>query len=179
MVGMDIKHAHLEVGLVPTQVQQSFTLSPPAAGRAQALELVSSSLETGDQDDEFMGFEQLTDHLIAGVAAENIDSDPNELPLTIMVPAPSGPLMITILPLNSAILSPQATQVTKTCIPLESLFNYTADRDHLEGMNSFWKGGITNLENEMKAYEVSDSNEESSDCTQPEVPNVPVDLDMI
>jgi len=66
--------------------------------------------------------------------------------------------------------------VKRTCIPLEILFNYTADIDTLsKGMNSFWRGGIENLEKEMEAYKILDSSEESSDGTQPKVPTMPVD----
>ncbi|KAI9450428.1 hypothetical protein BJY52DRAFT_1302726 [Lactarius psammicola] len=84
--------------------------------------------------------------------------------------------MVTIPPLNSATLSSQATQVKRTCIPLEILFNYTADTDMpSEGMNSFWRGGIENLEKEMETCEILNSSEEFSDGTQVEDPIVPVD----
>jgi hypothetical protein len=31
----------------------------------------------------------------------------------------------------------------------------------LEGMNTFWRGGIENLEKEMEAYEILNSSEEN------------------
>jgi len=106
---------------------------------------LANCIDTGDQVDELIGFEQLSKHLIAGAVAANLDrdigddyDDPDELPPAVTVQAPSRPLTITIPPLNSTILSPQATQAKRTCIPLEILFNYTADMDMLsKGMNSF------------------------------------------
>jgi len=96
------------------------------------------------------------------------------------VQAPSGPLIITIHPLNSATPSSQATQVKKTCIPLEILFDYPNNTDlPSEGMNSFWRGGIENLEKEMEVYEILNSSEENSDGIQPEIPTMLVDSDVI
>ena len=78
--------------------------------------------------------------------------------------------MITIPPLNSATLSPQATPLKKTCIPLEILFEYPTDTElPSEGINSFWRGGIENLEREMDAYKIS-AYDEASDGIQPEIP---------
>ena len=72
-----------------------------------------------------LDFDQLSEHLIAGAASANADKDisddldeTDELPPAVTVQAPNGPLTITIPPLNSATLSPQATQVKRTCIPL-------------------------------------------------------------
>jgi len=70
-----------------------------------------------------------------GAASTNADKDvvddldENELPLVITVQAPSGPLTITIPPLNLATLSPQATQLKRTCIPLKILFDYPIQRE--------------------------------------------------
>jgi hypothetical protein len=91
------------------------------------------------------------------------DLDENELPPAVTVQAPSGPLMITIPPLNSATLTPRATQAKKTCILLEILFDYPVNIDMAsEGMNSFWRGGIENLEKEMEAYDIlNESTEEN------------------
>jgi hypothetical protein len=124
-----------------------------------------------------MDFNQLSEHLIVGAASANHDrdvgdnyDDPNKLPLDVLIPAPSGSLIITILPLNSVTLTPHATQLKKTCIPLEILFEYPTDTNlPSEGMNSFWRGGIKNLEKEMEAYEILASIDEASDGIQPEI----------
>jgi hypothetical protein len=85
-------------------------------------------------------------------------------------------------------LSNQATQATKTSIPLRILFKYPTDKaPPSEGMNSFWKGGIQNLENEMEAYDILSTREEgvggeseSEDCgNDVEAPAMQVDFDGI
>ncbi|KAF8808342.1 hypothetical protein BYT27DRAFT_7255616 [Phlegmacium glaucopus] len=130
--------------------------------------LVADHLDIGDHDD-LLDFHQLPKHLIAGVASANGDKDigddyvADELPPAVTVQAPSGPFTITIPPLNLATLSAQATQTKKTCIPLEILFNYPTAMDlPSEGVNSFWRGGIENLETEMEAYEILNSSEENA-----------------
>ena len=72
---------------------------------------------------------------------------------------------ITIHPLNLATQPAQATGVKRTCIPLKILFNYpTGTELPPEGMNSFWRGGIENLEKEMEACDIlSGLTEENSD----------------
>jgi hypothetical protein len=185
--------------LLHTRSQRNFTSGSEAAG-TQALDDVSSEsvadrLDIGDHDDsdDPMDFNWLSESLIAGAASANLDKDignlgdPNdsdsELPSVITVQASSGPLTITIPPLNLATLTPQATQVKKTCIPLQILFDYPANMDVTnlpsEGMNSFWRGGIENLEKEMEAYEILNSSGESSDGIQPDIPSTLVDLDSV
>ena len=46
-------------------------------------------------------------------------------------------------------------------------------------MNSFWRGGVENLEKEMETYELLISSDESSDGIQLESPTTLVDLDII
>ena len=46
-------------------------------------------------------------------------------------------------------------------------------------MNSFWSGGIENLEKEMETYELLISSDENSDGIQFENPTTLVDLDII
>lgn len=171
MVGMDIKRTHLEAGLVYKRGKQSFT-SEAGAQEPDDDGSAADHLDIGDQDDDLLDFDQLSEHLIAGAAAANTDKDvgddldeTDELPPAVTVQATSGPLTITIPPLNSATLSPQATQVKRTCIPLKILFDYPTDIDMpSEGMNSFWRGGIENLEKEMEAYDIlSELTEENSD----------------
>ena len=114
-----------------------------------------------------MDFDELSETLIAGAASARLDRD--ELLPDIDMPAPSGSLRITIPPLHSSFLSSQATQLKRTCIPLEILFEYPTDTDCDKGMNSFWKGGIENLEKEMEVYEILNLNEEALDGIQPEI----------
>ncbi|KAF8270666.1 ribonuclease H-like domain-containing protein [Lactarius quietus] len=183
MVGMDIKRSHLEAGLVPSRSKRNFT-SFTSESDAGAQELnranLTSVADIDDQEleDGLVDFNQLSKHLVASAASANRDrdigddhNDPNdEFPPDIAMPAASGSLLITIPPLNSSSLSPQATQLKKTCIPLEILFEYPTDTDlPSEGMNSFWKGGVENLEKEMEAYDILSSNEEASDGTQCEI----------
>ncbi|KAF8804447.1 hypothetical protein BYT27DRAFT_7258919 [Phlegmacium glaucopus] len=172
MVGMDIKHMHLEAGLIHARGKRNFTSE---AGE-QEPDSVADHLDIGDHDD-LLDFHQLSEHLIAGAASANGDKDigddydADELPPAVTVRAPSGPFTITIPPLNSATLSAQATQAKKTCIPLEILFNYPTAMDlPSEGVNSFWRGGIENLEKEMEAYEILNSSEENAYGNHPEIP---------
>jgi hypothetical protein len=120
---------------------------------------VADHLDISDQDDDLLDFDQLSKCLIIGAASANADKDvghdldkTDELPPAVTVQMPSAPLTITIPPLNLATLSPQATQATRTCIPLRILFDYLTDGVDLpsEGMNSFWRGGIENLEKRWK-----------------------------
>ena len=117
--------------------------------------------DISDSDDQDpLDFDQLSAHLIEGAASANIDrdvgdgddSDSDELPVS------AAPLRITIPPLNSTTLSDaHRAPVKKTSIPLKILFKYPTATDlplDESGMNSFWKGGIQNLEKEMEAYEL-------------------------
>ena len=169
VVGMDIKRMHMKAGLLRARGQRHFT------SEASEQDVVS---DLGDIDSDPLEFDQLSDRLIAGAASANGDKDvgdvgdddSDELPLTVTVPdalAPRPPpqvrLMITIPPLPSASHSAQPTPV-KVSIPLRSLFRYPTNDDPLsDGMNSFWRGGIQNLEKELEAYELlSQSGEEIS-----------------
>jgi hypothetical protein len=67
--------------------------------------------------------------------------------------------------------------VKKTSIPLKTLFKYPAATDlslDESGMNSFWKGGIQNLEKELEAYELltRSLSEENADVIDPEIPTM-------
>jgi hypothetical protein len=157
----------------------------------QALDDVSSVADAADHhdigndnDNDPINFNELSESLIAGAASANFDKDignDDDVPSAITVQVPSGPFTITIPPLNSAALSPQATQVKKTCIPLKVLFDYPINVDlpsnsELGGMNSFWRGGIENSEKEMEAYEILNSSGDSSDGIQPEIPTTLTDF---
>lgn len=99
------------------------------------------------------------------------DDGHDKPPITVLAP----PLRITIPPLNSATLSHQATLAKKTSIPLKILFKYPAATDlplYESGMNSFWRGGIQNLEKEMEAYELLSLSEENVDVINPEIPTM-------
>jgi hypothetical protein len=125
MVGMDIKHMHLEASLLYTRGQQNFTSEAgPQEPSHNNSKLVADHLDI-DQDDDLLNFDQLSECLIVGTASTNVDKDvgddldeTDELPPTITVWVPSGPLVITISPLNLATLSPQATQMKRTCVPV-------------------------------------------------------------
>jgi len=66
--------------------------------------------------------------------------------------------------------------VKKTSIPLKILFKYPAATDlpldESVRMNSFWRGGIQNLEKEMEAYELLSLSEENLDVINPEIPTM-------
>jgi len=65
-------------------------------------------------------------------------------------------MTITIPPRNPA--THPAPRPVKIAIPLRILFKYPTKSDlPSEGMNTFWKGGIQNLEKEMEAYELLSS----------------------
>ena len=168
MVGMDIKCAHREAGLLPTRGRRNF-ISETAAG-TQALNHATSENDITD-------FNQLSKSLIAGAVSANFDKDIGD---GYDSKDPDRPLTITIPPLNSAIPLLHATQAKKTCIPLEILFDYPTSTDlPLEGMNLFWSRGIENLEKEMETYELLISSDENSDGIQFENPTMLVDLDII
>ena len=114
----------------------------------------------------------------ATLANNNKDAgdDNDDLPATVLAPL----LTITIPPLNLVALSlahdsHQATPVKKTSIPLKILFKYPAATDlplDESGMNSFWQGGIQNLENKLEAYELLSLSEENADVINPKIPTM-------
>ena len=60
--------------------------------------------------------------------------------------------------------------LVKIAIPLKILFKYSTKSDPCaEGMNTFWKGGIQNLEKEMEAYKLLSLDEKNTD----EIPETP------
>ena len=91
--------------------------------------------------------------------------DLDELPPSVTVSnlnVPTPPLTIRIPPLTTATHSGQPPTV-KVFIPLKTLFKYPTDKDPpSEGMNTFWKGGVQNLEKEMEAYELLNGLSEDS-----------------
>ena len=188
MVGMDIKRMHLEAGLLHARTKRMFMSQPGTStserGQEPDLEPGSAAdhLDLGDSDD-LLDFDQLSGDLIAGAAAANADKDvgddydDDENPPT-APSVPALPLTITIPPLNSATLPDQATHINKTSIPLQILFKYPTNADQLsDGMNSFWKGGIQNLEKEMEAYEILSSSEEAADGTNLDIPSTGMQVD--
>ena len=116
-------------------------------------------LMIGDINDlDPLDFDQLCEQLIEGAVSASGkkdvgDIDDDELPSIVTVPAP--PLTITIPPLYSATRSAQQSTPVKVSIPLKTLFKYPTERDPpSDGMNTFWRGGIQNLEKELEAYEL-------------------------
>jgi hypothetical protein len=66
--------------------------------------------------------------------------------------------------------------VKKTCIP----HKYPTDIDiPLEVMNTFWRGGMENLEKEIEAYQISNSSGENSDGIHLKIPTMLVNSDII
>jgi hypothetical protein len=158
MVGMDIKRMHIEAGLLHTRGKRNFAASSQQPEESDAGIDSDDRLDSDDQDP--LDFDQLCAHLIESAASANFDRDVGDSNEDdeFSASTPPPPLRITIPPLISATLSDaQRAPVKKTSIPLEILFKYptTADPPLDEsGMNSFWQGGIQNLEKEMEAYEL-------------------------
>jgi hypothetical protein len=72
------------------------------------------------------------------------------------------------------------TQVKRTCIPLKILFDYPTNIDvPSEGMNTFWRGGIENLDKEMEVYKILNSSEENSDGINLKIITMLVNSDII
>lgn len=160
-VGMDLKRTHIEAGLLRAQTRRNFNF-----GSAEAGEQDTGPSDASDDQDLGgpLDFNQLSEQLIAGAASASSDKDvgdayssgddDDELPSNV-VSAP--PLTITIPPLNlnSATRSALPNTPAIVAIPLKILFKYPADKDlPSDGMNTFWSGGIQNLERELEAYEL-------------------------
>ena len=104
-----------------------------------------------------------TDTLIAGAAAANGDRDVGDVDDDEPPPHTSTTFTITVPPRNPAAPS-LPSGLVKVAIPLKILFKYSTESDpRAEGMNTFWKGGIQNLEKEMEAYELLSLDEENTD----------------
>jgi hypothetical protein len=157
-VGMDIKRVHAEAGLLRSQGKRSFTSEGGA-------ELAGDNL---DDIEDPLNFDQLSNHLIAGAASANGDKDVGDIDND--EPPHRPVLTINVPPLNPATRLASSVPV-KVTIPLRILFRYPAECDPPsdEGLNTFWKGGIHNLEKEMEAYELLSLDEESTD----EIPETP------
>jgi hypothetical protein len=160
IVGMDLKRMHMDSGLLRAQAKRNFDFGSDADSLAES----ANNQDLGDISSDLLDFEQLSEQLIAGSASANGDKDvgdaddsDDELPSTV-VPAP--PLTITIPPLNSATPSAQYnTRPVNVSIPLKILFKYplpveTNEDLPSDGMNTFWRGGIQNLDRELKAYDL-------------------------
>jgi hypothetical protein len=48
-----------------------------------------------------------------------------------------------------------------------------------EGMNSFWRGGIENLENEMEAYDILNESTEENLIVSTEIPTMLVNSNVM
>jgi hypothetical protein len=174
IVGMDIKRIHIEAGLLHARDKRNFTSQHECDRESEMTPDHPADISNSDDLD----FDQLSEQLIAGAASANVDRDIGDNDDNLNDKPP--PLRITIPPLNSATLSAhdshRATPVRK--IPLKILFKYPAATDlsldeSESGMNSFWRGGIQNLDKEMEAYEllVSLSEENASvDVINSEIP---------
>ena len=163
MVGMDIKRMHIEASLLHTRGKRNFAGSTSSSQQQQPEnEESDTGINLDDSDDQDpLDFDQICAHLIESAASANVDRDVGDDDSNendeFSANTPSPPLKITISPLNSATLSDARAPVKKTSIPLEILFKYPTTTDlplDESGMNSFWQGGIQNLEKEMEAYEL-------------------------
>lgn len=159
VVGMDIKRGHIEAGLLRPRQKRHF--AAPTNGELD----IALDNEDNAADDNNMAFDAIAAALIADATA---DSD-EDLPLPI-VPVPP-PLLATIcLPAQAIrnalppLPTPPATQrVPKTSIPLRDLFIFPGDNnapDAGHGIDSFWQGGIKNLNLEIEALEVLSAEDE-------------------
>jgi hypothetical protein len=170
IVGMDLKRMHTEAGLLRTQAKRSFNFGSEAQKDAEP-SVDSDDQDLGDINDP-LDFDQLSERLIAGAASASGDKDvgdvdasddSDELPSTIM---PVPPLTITIPPLNSATRSVQSNTLAPVIvsIPLRILFKYPPEKDPpSDGMNTFWRGGIQNLDRELEAYDLLSGSREPGD----------------
>jgi hypothetical protein len=160
IIGMDLKRMHMDSGLLRAQAKRNFNFGSDADSAESATNTNQDLSDISSND--LLDFEQLSEQLIAGSASANGDKDvgdaddsDDELPSTV-VPAP--PLTITIPPLNSATPSAQYhTTPVNVSIPLKTLFKYPLETDKdlpPAGMNTFWRGGIRNLDREFEAYDL-------------------------
>jgi hypothetical protein len=176
MVGMDIKRMHQEAGLLHTRSKRNFAgITSSSPDQQNDSDQDQPDISNGDDQDP-LDFDQLSAHLIEGAASANIDRDVGDGDDNDELPAIAPSLTITIPPLNSTALSDaHRAPVKKTSIPLKILFKFPTTTDlplDESGMNSFWKGGIQNLEKEMEAYELLTRSlgEESADIINLEIP---------
>jgi hypothetical protein len=172
IVGMDLKRMHIEAGLLRGRSKRNFTSGSETGGQESQDESESAGDNLGDLEDP-LDFDQLSAQLIAGAVSASADKDVGDAEDD--APQPPVPLTITVPPLNAAIRL--ATVPVKVSIPLRILFKYPTDAEPpSDGMNTFWNGGIRNLEKEMEAYELLNSavtGEENTVETNPETPIIP------
>ncbi len=169
MVGMDIRQMHMEAGLLRARGKRNFTSRGPPGADAE-----SAGDDLGDIEDP-LDFDELSDHLVASAASANADKDvgdDDELPgPSTSVPVP---ITITIPSRNPATRPLAAPRPVKVVIPLRILFKYPTESDlPSEGMNTFWKGGIQNLEKEMEVCELLSSEGEENTDEVPETLVIP------
>ena len=172
MVGMDIKRMHIEAGLLRARGKRNFNTSGGQPS-ADAGSTESAGDDLGDIEDP-LDFHELSDQLVARASA-NADKDVGDVNDD-ELPGPSTsvpvPITITIPPHNPA--TRPAPRPVKVAIPLRILFKYSTELDlPSEGMNTFWKGGIQDLEKEMEAYELLSSASEENTGEVTETPAIP------
>ena len=173
IVGMDLKRMHTEAGLLRTQAKRNFNFGSRLEAQVGEQDAEPSAddqpEDLGDTINDPLDFDQLSERLIAGAASASGDKDvgdadsDDELPSTIM---PVPPLTITIPPLYSATRSAQSNTLAPVIvsIPLRILFKYPLEKDPpSDGMNTFWRGGIQNLDRELEAYDLLSGSHEPGD----------------
>lgn len=169
MVGMDIKRAHIEAGLIHPRTKQNFTA--PGEEESEA----AGHLDIDDFDD-ILDFDELSNSLIAGantanqILEDDTDTELDDFPLN-PLPAPNPPSLTIILPHTTLPLASGSTTVRRVLIPLKKLFVYPTEENVApsNGIDYFWQGGIQNLQKEMEAHEILISGGASGDEANPDV----------
>jgi hypothetical protein len=153
IVGMDIKQSHMDAGLVCPHVRRNF--EAPTSEHETSLELTT---EATDSIEDVADFDQLAEQLI-GDSIDDFCNTANDNP-------PTPPLTIW-LPLHAIQAAlPDTTPVSKTAIPLMTLFIFPNENTPPGSMEYFWQGGVANLTKEMEAYDLLWSGQESNIDTE-------------
>ena len=160
MVGMAIKQAHVEAGLLRPRERRNFGMAVP--DEEESSEAADNLQVEGPE--ALLNFRQLSDQLIASATAadlpvpkesNNEDNSTMQAPALGWVPPPVRSTII-IPPSTSTHPQTQSAPARKISIALEKLFVYPTETEaeSLQVLGSFWNGGMSNLAREMEVYEV-------------------------
>lgn len=153
IVRMDLKRTHISEGYIRPrkrklgEFEDSATIAAPPPAETTSVQADQEPLE--DEPLELIDFADLAEQLIRDAA----DSDELDLP-PISVSVPQSEPQPTTTTQSATSSSTTARTSRKTNIPLQHLFRYPQlTTDPWDGLDHYWKGGVTNLESEMKLYE--------------------------
>lgn len=139
LVKMDIRRSHAEAGIsYGNRLKRKFGTHEPEPVPSDEVPTPSSTANDDSDEDLDADYGDFHAQLIADAADAEIEDD-----LTTEFRADHGQ------PRTSR------TNTTRTCICLSDLFKFPTSDEDLDPLDFYWKGGISNLEDELAKYDIT------------------------